>query len=88
MTQDNSTLQSAPKPRLETTINIDRVMYEKLTEAAKHRKMSRSRLIGMLITLFAQNEKKPDISSGTVKYQESQPEENWKKLHIVIPPYA
>jgi hypothetical protein len=60
-------------------------MYEKLTEAAERYGVSRSRLIATIVELFVHMHGAVEQVSGTVKYQQSRPKEQWKKLHIVIP---
>ncbi len=69
----------------ETTINIDKEVYRKLTDAAGRRGVSRSRLIAMLLEHLVWKDKIPESVRGTVQYQESRPKENWVKLHLVLP---
>jgi hypothetical protein len=74
------------KARVETTINIDKEVYARISEAAKKYDISRSRLIAMLMKIMADNEE-PDeekYMKNTVTYQDAQEKENWKKLHIVV----
>lgn len=85
MSHENFDEKIQSKLRFETTVNIDRETYEKLTEAAQAYGLSRSRVIAILLELFVQKEEAPECAVGTVKYQQTQPQENWKKLHIVIP---
>ncbi len=69
----------------ETTINIKREIYEKISEAAKKYGISRSKLVAMLLERFVHKTQKQQPAHGTVRYQESQPKENWKTLHITLP---
>ncbi len=88
MSENNFEAKPHSKLRFETTVNIDRGTYSKLNEASEKYGVSKSRLIGLLIELFVQREETPECTVGTVKYQQTQPKENWKQLHIVIPGYA
>ncbi len=74
------------KVKVETTINIDKELYEKLKEAAKKYGVSRSRLISLLMKIFV-NREEPDeenYTQNTVQYQEARDADDWKTLHLVI----
>lgn len=85
MSGKNFDVMNQSKLLFETTVNIDRETYAKLTKASETYGVSRSRIIAMLLDLYVQSEETPECATGTVKYQKTQPHENWKKLHIVIP---
>lgn len=69
----------------ETTININKEIYDKISEAAKKYGVSRSKLVAMLLARFVQKNRKRQLTHGTVRYQPSQPKENWKALHVTLP---
>ncbi len=83
-------LRTAKKTKIivETTVNIDRETFRKLTDAANKRGLSRSRLIAMLLEHLVWTEKIPRRPRGTVQHQDARPKEDWKKLHVVLPNYV
>ncbi len=88
MTQQHLLVSEKSKILCETTVNIDIEVYRKLTEAAKQRGISRSRLIAMLLEHLVWSENIPSKARGTVQHQDARPKENWKKLHVVLPNYV
>lgn len=72
----------------ETTINISKEVYQKISEAAAKYHISRSRLITMLIEYLVSREKIPASTRGTVQYQQRQAKDQWKTLHVVLPAHV
>jgi len=86
MNQEPTPKELPIKFKIETTVNIDKEVYNTLTEAAKKLRVSRSKLVVMLINRMVEQEEpsEEDYVQHAVRYQESRDEENWKTLHIVL----
>ncbi len=84
MADDRARVQKS-KLMYETSINIERDSYAKITEAAKRLGISRSRFVAILLERYVLQGKTPIVTRGTVRYQQSREKEHWKKLHVVLP---
>lgn len=88
MSTDNAPLAEQSKLMFETSINIDKEVHAKITEIAQKLGITRSRLVAMLLERYAEKEKAPVLSRGTVEYQKSREKEKWRKLHVVLPSFV
>lgn len=66
---------------METTVNIQVDLFEKITKAARARKISRSKMIILLLEMIMDKPTPPRLGR-LVQYQESRCPEDWHIFHI------
>jgi len=69
---------------IKTTINMNKRIIKELNQASSTLKLSRTKIIRLLIKQFLEDQNRVEILNSTVKYQERDSESQWSKFHITL----
>ncbi len=71
---------------METTLNIDKDILNKMTRAAQLKRISRTELIVILMNKVMGETMNPFFFGRMVQYQEKRDPGEWHKFHIILRP--
>ncbi len=69
---------------METTLNIDKDILNKITRAAQLKRVSRTELIVLLMNKVMEETMNPFFFGRMVQYQEKRESGEWHRFHIVL----
>ncbi len=71
---------------METTLNIDHDILKQITRAALSKKISRSKMIILLLNKVMDETHEPFFLGKMVKYQKQKRPDNWHRFHLQVRP--
>jgi hypothetical protein len=71
---------------METTLNINKDILQKITQAAQVKRISRSELIVLLMNQVMKETNNPFFFGKMVQYQKKRESGEWHRFHIILRP--
>jgi hypothetical protein len=71
---------------MNTTINMDHAILKQITRAALVKRISRSRMIILLLNKVMHETHHPSFLGKMIKYQKRRRPDNWHKFHLQVKP--